>query len=512
MSQTVKTSRNSNEELPLLPDPLPNVPQKPTPLPKIQIVTLLLTCLIEPIAAQSILPYINQLVSELEIVGGDTRKVGYYAGLIVSELPPSLPLLHCLTWIHHRKQESLFFVTEAVTVLQWGRISDQVGRKPVLLVGTFGLCLSMLCFGLSRTFWGLVLSRCVTGALNGNIGVTKTMMGELTDATNRAQGLALMPMIWYIGAVIGPVIGGSFSRPQDHFPHLFAASFWGDYPYFLPCLVAAMFATITFVMVFLLLNETLPGTVLYKSRPAIVDEEETSLGGDYGATHETDDPLGSKEFHGPVPLKSLLVPKVLLPIICYSSVSAIQIAVSALQPLFYSTPIEDGGLGFTPVTIGLWMSCQGVANGIIQAFFFAPLISKLGPKTLFRIGHGAYALTLGLFPIIHMIAWRSGIVMSVWVLLSCQLFLSVVQGMSFSCAFLYVTASAPNPKALGAVNGLSQTTVSTVRAIGPALATSMFAYCVEHNILGGYAVYLVMIAITLATSVFIAMLPVVPGK
>ncbi|KAF8840911.1 MFS general substrate transporter [Paxillus ammoniavirescens] len=493
MSQTVKkSSENYDEVLPLLPGSLPDsgIPQKPTPLSKIQIGILLLTCLIEPIAAQSILPYINQLVSELDIIGGDTRKVGYYAGLI----------------------ESLFFVTEALTVLQWGRMSDRVGRKPVLLLGTFGLCLSMLCFGLSRTFWGLVLSRCVTGALNGNIGVTKTMMGELTDATNRAQGLAFMPMTWYIGAVIGPVIGGSLSRPQDHFPRLFAASFWGDYPYFLPCLVAAMFATLTFMMILLLLNETLAGALLYKPRPVIFDGEETPRGGDYGAIYETDGPPGSKELDVPVPLKSLLVHKVLLPITCYGSISAVQIAVSALQPLFYSTPIEDGGLGFTPATIGFWMSCQGVANGIMQAFFFAPLISKLGPKALFRIGHGAYAVTLGLFPIIHMIARRSGIAWSVWALLSCQLFLSVFQGMSFSCAFLYVTASAPNPKALGAVNGLSQTTVSAVRAIGPALATSMFAYCVEHDVLGGYAVYLVMIVITLATSRFIAMLPVEPGK
>jgi hypothetical protein len=77
---------------------------------------------------------------------------------------------------------------------------------------------------------------------------------------------------------------------------------------------------------------------------------------------------------------------------------------------------------------------------------------------------------------------------------------------------MYITASAPNQKTLGAVNGLSQTTASTVRAIGPALATSMFAYSVEHNLLGGYAVYLVMIAITLATSRFGAMLPVEPGK
>lgn len=42
-------------------------------------------------------------------------------------------------------------------VLQWSRISDHIGRKPVLLIGTAGLCVSMICFGLSKTFWGLVV-------------------------------------------------------------------------------------------------------------------------------------------------------------------------------------------------------------------------------------------------------------------------------------------------------------------------------------------------------------------
>ena len=54
-------------------------------------------------------------------------------------------------------QESLFFVTQAMTVLQWSRASDHIGRKPVLLLGIFGLSISMFCFGLSRTFAGLVL-------------------------------------------------------------------------------------------------------------------------------------------------------------------------------------------------------------------------------------------------------------------------------------------------------------------------------------------------------------------
>ena len=81
-------------------------------------------------------------------------------------------------------------MTEALTVLQWSRASDCIGRKPVLLIGLIGITLSMLSFGLSRTFWALVIryglsykylattklkllaiSRCLTGLLNGNIGI-----------------------------------------------------------------------------------------------------------------------------------------------------------------------------------------------------------------------------------------------------------------------------------------------------------------------------------------------------
>lgn len=56
-----------------------------------------------------------------------------------------------------RIQESVFFLTEAMFVLQWARISDYIGRKPVLLTGMAGLCMSMICFGLSKTFLHLVL-------------------------------------------------------------------------------------------------------------------------------------------------------------------------------------------------------------------------------------------------------------------------------------------------------------------------------------------------------------------
>ena len=55
---------------------------------------------------------------------------------------------------------SLFFAAQAVTVLQWSRLSDKVGRKPVLLCGLLGTIVSSLLFGLSRSFSALVF-RCV---------------------------------------------------------------------------------------------------------------------------------------------------------------------------------------------------------------------------------------------------------------------------------------------------------------------------------------------------------------
>lgn len=88
-------------------------------------------------------------------------------------------------------------------MLQWGRASDHIGRKPVLLGGLLGLTLSMLGFGVSRAYWALVLSRCAEGALNGNIGVTKSMMAEITDHTNRVQAFAFFPMSWQVGGTLG---------------------------------------------------------------------------------------------------------------------------------------------------------------------------------------------------------------------------------------------------------------------------------------------------------------------
>ena len=60
--------------------------------------------------------------------------------------------------------------------MHWGRFSDRIGRRPVLLVGLAGLTASMLSFGFAKSFSAVVISRLIAGTWNGNIGVSKTVV------------------------------------------------------------------------------------------------------------------------------------------------------------------------------------------------------------------------------------------------------------------------------------------------------------------------------------------------
>ncbi|KAG2128569.1 MFS general substrate transporter [Suillus clintonianus] len=452
----------SNETTPLIPAEASSSKKPKTPLPKLQIGILMILQLVEPIASMSIFPYINQLIRELGITGGDDAAVGYYAGII----------------------ESLFFIAQTLTVLRWSRLSDRIGRKPVLLVGLSGTCISMLCFGLSTTFWGLVVSRCMCGVLNGNVGVMKTMMGELTDSTNMAQGFALIPIMWCIGGFIGPLIGGTLARPQDNWPGLFAHPFWSKYPYFLPCAVSACAIVVGFLILLCFLEETLST----KRRPKLTS---ATLGISNGADSGNQQALIQSSN---VPIRSLLTPTIVIPIANYAMLALLDIAIMALLPLFFSTPTYLGGLGFTPSYIGSWMAIFAFVNGTFQALFFAKIVDRVGPKRLFCVSVSCFTPLMLMFPIMSWLVHARGVVdHAITFALLGQLALIVTWDMAYGTVFMFITASAPTKNVLGAVNGLGQTSASMARVVGPALATSLFAFSKEYNILYGNAVYVVLI-------------------
>ena len=77
--------------------------------------------------------------------------------------------------------EGSFAASQFLTAMLWGRAadSDWCGRKRALLIGLSGTCLSCVGFGFSRSFWQAIMFRAMGGALNGNVGVMRTMISEI---------------------------------------------------------------------------------------------------------------------------------------------------------------------------------------------------------------------------------------------------------------------------------------------------------------------------------------------
>jgi len=119
----------------------------------------------------------------------------------------------------------------------------------------------------------------------------------------------------------------------------------------------------------------------------------------------------------------------------------------------------------------------------------------------------AFVPLFAMFPVINYFTRLLGMSWRIWVLITFQLFLVVVMDSSFSCVFMYLTSSAPNKRSLGTIHGMAQTTASLARTIGPATATSLFAFSLQRQWLAGNAVYVILIAFSLVGMFCVLQLP-----
>lgn len=120
------------------------------------------------------------------MVKGD--ELGYYAGALAS----------------------CFCGAQFLSSMAWGKVSDSYGRKPGIIVGTFGAGIGMLVFGMSKTYTQAVCGRIISGLLSGNIGISKCFLTEITDDSNRGLAFSYMALGWAAGIVIGPLVGNYF--------------------------------------------------------------------------------------------------------------------------------------------------------------------------------------------------------------------------------------------------------------------------------------------------------------
>ena len=104
-----------------------------------------------------------------------------------------------------------------------GRLSDRVGRRPVLLSSLFGSFLSYLLFAFAGSFAGLLASRVLAGIMGANIGTAQAVIADVTPQGDRARGMGLVGMAFGLGFVFGPAIGGFAVKVSPMLPGLVAA-------------------------------------------------------------------------------------------------------------------------------------------------------------------------------------------------------------------------------------------------------------------------------------------------
>ncbi|KAF8896551.1 major facilitator superfamily multidrug-resistance, DHA1 sub-family [Infundibulicybe gibba] len=457
---------------------------KRTPLPKLQLFIVNLIQFAEPVTATVIYPFINEFVRRTGVTHGDEKKTGYYAGVI----------------------ESIFFLAEASTVFGWGRLSDRIGRRPVILLGPLGLSLAMLGFGLSHRFWSLVLFRCFQGIFNGNIGVSKSVIAEITDSTNIADVYAILPLVWSSGITIAPVIGGVLSNPATRWPNgIGKIEFLQEYPYFMPCATAGLVAFISFLISFMALKETLPTAIRGGVKRKNGQQVAFPTGEDTIGTTETlceTAPLLSQPSEGrverPPTLGALLTPQILPILATYMFLTFTDMCNIVLRPLMFSTSIKFGGLGLSPYEIGNIMGVWGVINAAVQFTFLAKIIRRLGTRNTFIITYAGLMVVTISYPILGYYARKAGRIDAVsWIIIVVQLIFQMLTGMAYASNHIMIVENAPNRALLGSTNGLAQTLACSMRTLAPSLASSLFSISLEHNIAGGSMVYFVLVAVSL---------------
>lgn len=105
-----------------------------------------------------------------------------------------------------------------------GRISDRVGRKPVLLVSQAGTCAAFLIIGLSNGLVMLFIGRMIDGLTAGNLSIAQAYISDVTRPENRTRAFALIGIAFGSGFLIGPAISGLMAHRFGFASPAFAAA------------------------------------------------------------------------------------------------------------------------------------------------------------------------------------------------------------------------------------------------------------------------------------------------
>lgn len=116
---------------------------------------------------------------------------------------------------------AVFSLMQFMFAPYWGQLSDRFGRRPILIGCLIGEGLSYIWFALARDYWSLLLARAVAGFFGASISTASAYISDITPASQRSKGMAIIGAAFGLGFVVGPAVGAGLmilSKPWSPDP------------------------------------------------------------------------------------------------------------------------------------------------------------------------------------------------------------------------------------------------------------------------------------------------------
>ena len=304
----------------------------------------------------------------------------------------------------------------------WGRLSDRIGRRPVLMASMLGAAASYLILAYADGIGWLIVSRVLGGFMAGNISAAMAYAADVTPDDDRARGLGIVGAAIGVGFMLGPALGGLLAGEN-----LQSASFEP------PALVAAACSVLAFIAVL-----------------AWLPESHTT---EHRARHEHD--------RGPrTAWRQLLDRPALMMLI--AAVLLVTIAHSMLESIIAIWAMDRLGLG--PRRLGLFLLLMGALVVLMQGGAAGRLARTFGEKRVAVSGVASYLLGLALLALADDVEVMIGG--------------GVLCGLGLG-AYLPSLSSLASKQAeaheRGVVMGTYQSATSLARIVGPMVSGSLYA-------------------------------------
>lgn len=327
------------------------------------------------------------------------------------------------------------------------------------------------------------------------IGVVSTVLGEITDKSNQTPAFSWLPIVYGIGAITGPILGGLLvnisTAPTGPISHVFS-----EYPYLLPNLVSGLLLLVELVLSLLWLDESLaeaqelpplgqrvacvfswlwqfmasysPSYLRTRNGSEEDEAEAENIPGSLAAACPALLPDSVEE----VPYREIMVPQMVALMGTYAVFNLSNIAFNSLYPIYTAAP-RPTGRELSPKEIGLSLGFAGAVAILFQAFMFNQMHDRFGNVWCYRSAFFGFAIAFLGMPLVGISA--SSTKAWIWVELSLALLVKSVSAVGgLTCAMLLITNASPKASTLGMLNGLAQTLSAGGRAVGPFLSGALF--------------------------------------